>query len=96
MQNWLDSDSDDQSAQDAFSKEQFEGSKGHMRLQLQKTYQGDERFKLDKSFNVSKNQKLLPDQMKGAMSNRERDLLFAPTAPKPEEAAKSEDEDVEG
>jgi hypothetical protein len=96
VQNWLDSDSDDRSAQDAFSKEQFEGSKGHMRLQLQKTYQGDERFKLDKSFNVSKNQKLLPDQMKGAMSKRERDLLFAPTTSKPEEGAKSEGEDVEG
>ena len=34
--------------------------------------------------------------MKGAMSKRERDLLFAPTTSKPEEGAKSEGEDVEG
>ena len=37
-----------------FEKTQYEGKKGHLLLQLQKTYKGDDRFKLaeDSGFDI--------------------------------------------
>jgi len=41
-------------------------------LQLQKTYKGDERFKLDENFKVDKSDaKFMPQEMFGAMSKKE-------------------------
>ena len=70
---WLSSDSEDAGL--LFEKTEFEGTKGHMRLQLQKTYEGDERFKLTGDFHVDKKAKL-PEKMIGGMSRMERDQLL--------------------
>ena len=43
-------DSDDDNFEVALKKKQFEGNKGKMLLELQKTYKGDDRFKFDKKF----------------------------------------------
>ena len=43
-------DSDDDNFELALKKKQFEGSKGKMLLELQKTYKGDDRFKFDNKF----------------------------------------------
>jgi hypothetical protein len=66
-----------------FNKDKFDkGGKGHMLLQLQKTYKGDERFRLDKddfALNLEKDKGhgkvSLPDTMLGALSKREREAL---------------------
>lgn len=49
-----------------------------MRLQLEKTYGGDDRFKLTKDFEVSykdanKSKSHIPDVMLGALSKREQE-----------------------
>lgn len=66
----------------AFDKGQFEGKKGHLLLQLQKSYKGDDRFQLTKSgdfdidlSNAKKTMKQLPQTMLGALSKREEELL---------------------
>ena len=66
----------------AFDKSQYEGKKGHLLLQLQKTYKGDDRFQLagDKDFDIdlhdaAKTKKQLPQAMLGALSKREANLL---------------------
>jgi len=57
-------------------------------LQLQKSYKGDERFKLlENDFNVdlkeaAKHRKQLPSAMLGALSKREEELLREDEAPK--------------
>lgn len=43
-------DSEDDNFEIALKKRQFEGNKGEMLLELQKTYKGDQRFKLDNKF----------------------------------------------
>ena len=59
-------------ADDKFSKRE---KKGHLLLQLQKTYKGDERFMLDKDFTAD-DAKKLPQNMIGALSTREyKDLI---------------------
>ena len=42
--------SEDDNFELALNKKQFEGNKGNMLLELQKTFKGDERFKIDKKF----------------------------------------------
>ena len=59
-------------AEDKFSKRE---KKGHLLLQLQKTYKGDDRFKLDKDF-VADDAKKLPANMIGSLSTREYELLM--------------------
>ena len=54
-------------ADDKFSKRE---KKGHLLLQLQKTYKGDERFMLNKDFTAD-DAKKLPQNMLGALSSRE-------------------------
>ena len=79
VKDWLQSDSEDDDSDHAskFQKDYFEGERGHLRLQLQKTYKGDERFKLDEGFRVDKSDsKLMPADMFGAMSKREKESLF--------------------
>lgn len=79
VKDWLQSSSDSEGSDlDArFDKQEFEGDKGHLRLQLQKTYKGDERFKLDKNFTVeTKSKHHLPDDLFGSLSKREKDNLF--------------------
>ena len=49
-------------------------------MQLQKTYRGDERFRLDDDFDINlkqaaANRKSLPQNMLGALSKREEELL---------------------
>ena len=63
--------------QEEFIQQRFEGLDGHMRLQLEKTYGGDERFKLTDEFKVSfkdanKAKRHIPDAMLGALSKREQ------------------------
>lgn len=53
-----------------------------MRLQLEKTFGGDDRFKLDEDFDVSfgdanKSKAHVPDVMLGALSKREQEDFFA-------------------
>src|SRR5687767_13064717 len=43
-------ESEDDNFQQALKKKQFEGSKGMMLLELQKSYKGDKRFNMDKKF----------------------------------------------
>jgi hypothetical protein len=43
-------ESEDDNFEIALKKKQFEGNKGQMLLELQKTYKGDKRFKLDNKF----------------------------------------------
>lgn len=82
FEDWMGGDSDDGDkkslnfnkifADDKFSKRE---KKGHLLLQLQKTYKGDDRFKLDKDF-VADDAKKLPSNMIGALSSREyQDLM---------------------
>ena len=72
VKDWLQSDSESDQAADQFQKSYFEGDRGHLRLQLQKTYKGDDRFKLDENFKVDKSDaKLMPQEMFGAMSKKE-------------------------
>ena len=55
IRGWLQSDSEENANNDAgqFEKTDFEGDGGYLRLQLQKTFKGDSRFKLtDKDFKV--------------------------------------------
>ena len=58
--NWLESDSDADNAAQAFDKTEFEGTKGHLRLHMQKTYGGDSRFKLTSDFVIEKKIDMLP------------------------------------
>lgn len=61
---------------DVFDRSEYEGKEGHLLLQLQKTYQGDDRFHLNKDFDIDlKRKKDLPQSMLGAMSKRETELL---------------------
>ncbi len=77
VKDWLQSDSDDSDLDARFNKQEFEGDKGHLRLQLQKTYKGDDRFKLDKNFTVeTKSKHHLPDDLFGSLSKREKENLF--------------------
>ena len=58
---------------DGFEKAQYDGLEGHMRLQLQKSYGGDKRFKLTEEFDVSlKDNHHISDVMLGALSKREQ------------------------
>lgn len=61
-------------ADDKFSKRE---KKGHLLLQLQKTYLGDDRFKLDKDFGVEdEDVDKLPKNLLGALSTKEtQDLI---------------------
>ena len=47
-------DKDEENYDQVFEKTQYEGKKGHLLLQLQKTYKGDDRFKLaeDSGFDI--------------------------------------------
>ena len=54
-------------AEDKFSKRE---KKGHLLLQLQKSYKGDDRFQLDKDFAVDDTKKLT-STMLGALSTKE-------------------------
>ena len=73
--------SSEQDYNKVFEKTQYEGKQGHLLLQLQKTYKGDDRFKLDKdNFDIDMKEavahrKSLPQAMLGALSKREEDLL---------------------
>lgn len=93
VRGWLSSDSEDGNDAGQFSRSDFEGDAGYLRLQLQKTYNGDSRFKLlDKDFKVDTKQKSkLPEQMFGAMSKRERIELFK-TKPRIEEKDSDQDD----
>lgn len=86
--DWMGSDEDQEETsqgqggqiqkEDEFAQERFEGLDGHMRLQLEKTYGGDDRFKLTDDFTVSfkdanKAKRHIPDTMLGAMSKREQE-----------------------
>jgi hypothetical protein len=84
--DWMGSDDDEpetisqgqggQNDIDNFTQTRFDGLDGHMRLQLEKTYGGDDRFKLTEDFNVSfkdanKVRAHVSDVMLGALSKRE-------------------------
>ena len=68
-----------------FNKDKFDkGGKGHLLLQLQKSYKGDDRFRLDTDdfgVDVVKDKGehggkiALPETMLGSLSKRERDAL---------------------
>ena len=65
---------------DVFKKDQYEGMDGHMRLQMQKTYGDDDRFKLDEDFDVNfadanKVNAHIPDKLVGALNERELEGL---------------------
>lgn len=82
-QDWMNDSNEEESQseenedyQDLFERKEYEGKKGHLLLQLQKSYKGDDRFQLTKDFTVDKKmKKALPQSMLGAMSKRELDLL---------------------
>ena len=61
----------------SFYKKQLEGSSGHVLLQLQKSYKGDSRFKLDERFegdmDLSKHK--LSSNVMGSMSKLESNQL---------------------
>ena len=78
----------------AFDKSQYEGKKGHLLLQLQKSFKGDERFQLTTSadFNISfkdmkMTRKQLPQTMLGALSKREEELLKVGDEEKPKKVS---------
>ena len=78
--DWLGSDSEEITN---FGQERFEGREGHRRMQLEKTFKGDDRFKLTNEFDVSirdaeKVRANLPDTMIGAMSKKELEDLRNP------------------
>lgn len=101
VKDWLQSDSEGENdAAEQFEKSYFEGDRGHLRLQLQKTYGGDDRFKLDENFKVDKSDaKLMPSDMFGAMSKKEKDELFKAKTMKSErkeaQEYRSEDEGIQ-
>ena len=84
--DWMDNpESDEENWNNVFAKEKFDdGGKGHMLLQLQKSYKGDDRFKLDADdgfqVNPVKDKGLfggkvqLPETMLGSLSKREQDV----------------------
>lgn len=81
---WMEDSGDDlQDWGAVFHKDKFDqGGKGHMLLQLQKSYRGDDRFRLDQDefvVNPDKDRGFgkasLPDTMLGALSKREREAL---------------------
>ena len=43
---------------------------------LQKSYKGDDRFKLDSTFKIDKDRNLMPENLLGSISKHERDTLF--------------------
>lgn len=93
VRDWLQSDSESDAGKQ-FDKKYFEGDRGHLRLQLQKTYKGDERFKLDDGFKVDKaDRKLMPELMFGGMSKREKDALFTVKPARVRDEVKKEDSD---
>lgn len=98
IKDWLYSDdSEADQVADQFQKSYFEGDRGHLRLQLQKTYKGDERFKLDENFKVDKSDaKLMPQEMFGAMSKKEKQELFKPKVKSLERKAQEQQSDDEG
>ena len=79
-------------ADDKFSKRE---KKGHMLLQLQKTYKGDARFKLNKDYDVDQ-LKHLPSSMLGSLSTREyQDFITAKKQTKRDNAEVGQGETVE-
>lgn len=86
MTGWLDGSEESDGAEN-FDRKQFEGTKGHLRLLLQKSYKGDDRFKLDKSFKIDTDKSLMPENLLGAISKHEKDSLFQKPASKAKPAA---------
>jgi len=74
-------DEGDQDINSRFNKQQLEGVGGHMLLQMQKAYKGDNRFKLDDRFtgdvNLSKNK--LSENVRGGMSQMEKNHMMQKT-----------------
>ena len=64
-----------------FEKSQYEGTKGHLLLQLQKSYKGDDRFNLkkDQDFDIDLEhkdpKKVLPQAMLDALTKKEEGML---------------------
>ena len=81
--DWMQDSDENDNQPNAFDQSRFDdGLEGHMRLQLEKTFGGDDRFKLTNDFNVSlgdanKHKKHVPDIMLGALSKREQEDFFA-------------------
>ena len=94
VRGWLQSDSEVGNDAGQFDRTDFEGDGGYLRLQLQKTFKGDSRFKLeDKDFKVDTQKKSkLPEEMFGAMSKREKDELFKTKQRKTKAEKDSDDE----
>jgi len=59
----------------AFDNKLYEGSKGHLLLQLQKSYRGDERFKMDNRFSNDIESKKITSSVKGIMDSKDLTLL---------------------
>ena len=75
-------------ADDKFSKRE---KKGHLLLQLQKTYKGDDRFQLDKNFDINEVDKL-PKNLIGSLSSKEyQELIYEKRHKKP---AKEDDQAI--
>jgi hypothetical protein len=83
---WMDDSASDTDNWDrVFNKDKFDqGGKGHMLLQLQKSYKGDDRFRLDEdegfAVNPLKDKGVggkiqLPEAMLGQLTKREREAL---------------------
>ena len=72
-------------AVDKFSKQD---KKGHLLLQLQKTYKDDDRFKLNKDFEADDIKKL-PSNMLGSLSTREHEMLLTKKKKKTQEEENS-------
>eukprot|EP00347_Sterkiella_histriomuscorum_P013534 403364343 len=80
----------------AFDRKEYEGDKGHLLLQLQKTYKGDDRFQLTRDFDIDKSKKKsLPEAMLGAMNQLEFDLLDDRIEKKPKKVKKENEEEQE-
>jgi len=72
--SWLGLDGEneiDASLENAFKKDEFEGTQGHAMLELKKTYKGDSRFKLTKLFVGDIETKKLPNKVKFQLTETE-------------------------
>ena len=83
--DWMgdDPEGDKQNIDEIFAANKFSKreKKGHLLLQLQRTYKGDDRFKLNAEFEAD-DVKQLPSNMLGALSSKEYQDLIAKKKPK--------------
>ena len=97
FEDWMSEGSDAEEPAGFPSHDRFEGGiDGHMRLQLEKTFGGDERFKLTKDFDVSlkdanAGKRHISEVMMGGLSKKEQKDFFE----KKNEHSDQESQDIE-